>query len=374
MTASRPTEASREALRATGLAVHLLTGALVNRDWLGSEALKRACGLPGFARLAARAMQTGESAPHDQASPEPGHERWLAHWLGLPPECPIAACGPLADGQPDARWRIDPVHLHVGRDHLVLTDPAALALSEADAQALARAIEPLLADEGLALGMPVPNRWTLRETDAARPLRLKTRSLLGALGRNIDSRQPSGEDARRWRRLVNEVQMTWHEHPVNERRQSEGLLTVNSLWIEGPCPSAQPGAQSDAPLAQWQLAGRIALRGSAGATSTHRFEGCGPEGRRTLVIDDSLQQAAFSGDPQAWQQAWERLESSLFLPIAQGRSPWQAGVELVLCGDAGWRQLRILPPARWWSMQRFRQGITPDRLLAEPQGSRGSAT
>ncbi|MFO8025628.1 MAG: hypothetical protein R6U90_10795, partial [Thiohalophilus sp.] len=36
-----------------------------------------------------------------------------------------------------------------------------------------------------------------------------------------------------WRRLMNEVQMLLHDHPVNQQRAAEGRLTVNSLWLWG---------------------------------------------------------------------------------------------------------------------------------------------
>src|SRR5690606_29245291 len=42
---------------------------------------------------------------------------------------------------------------------------------------------------------------------------------------------PQDLDARPWRKLVNEVQMLWHDHPVNQTRFRESLLPVNSLWL-----------------------------------------------------------------------------------------------------------------------------------------------
>ncbi len=40
--------------------------------------------------------------------------------LRVPAGSALAACAALVDGATDAAWRLDPVHLHVGRDHLVL--------------------------------------------------------------------------------------------------------------------------------------------------------------------------------------------------------------------------------------------------------------
>ena len=38
---------------------------------------------------------------------------------------------------------------------------------------------------------------------------------------------------RPWRRLVNELQMLWFDHPVNQARESRGLRPINSLWMYG---------------------------------------------------------------------------------------------------------------------------------------------
>jgi len=389
----------------------LLPAALVDPGWLGPARLAALGAAPGWASLARRAGMAAEAGPSDGPPPDPGHERWLHRRLGLPDGTPVAACSAPADaasmpasapveGTPrhlhaavadepadatravdparaadapahgagvarrpsvpgmGACWRLDPVHLHVGRDHLVLTDPASLALTGPDAAELAAALAPLLADEGLALHVATAARWVLVETDAARPLRLATRSMLGALGRSIELWQPLGPDARRWRRLVNEVQMTWHAHPVNERREAQGLAPVNSLWIEGPC--AQPGAGA-ASASRLDAAARIAIRAP----------GSGPievdDGQGVLTIDDRLLAAQIAGDPQRWAQAWLELDAARFGPMARGEGAWREGGQVVLAGDAGWRELRIAPRADW----RFWHRPKGAALLAEPVPARG---
>jgi hypothetical protein len=340
----------------------LLPAALVDPGWIGPERLAGLCAAPGWAALARRAGATAEAGSPDGPPPDPGHERWLHRRLGLPEAVPVAACSALADAAAPARapgmgacWRLDPVHLHVGRDHLVLTDPASLALTAHDAAGLAEALAPLLADEGLALHAGTAGRWVLVELDATRPLRLATRSMLGALGRSIDLWQPLGPDARRWRRLVNEVQMTWYDHPVNERRQAEGLPPVNSLWIEGPCP---PPAVDAASARRLDAAARIAVRAPGGAPLEV------DDGQGVLTIDDGLLAAQITGDPQRWAQAWLALDAARFAPIARGEGAWRDGGLMVLAGDAGWRELRIAPRADW----RFWRRPDAAALLAEPQG------
>jgi len=325
----------------------LLPAALVDPGWAGAERIARATTRPGWSGLARRAVVTDEDPTRSPPPAEPGHLRWLRGRLELLPDHAPAACAALADGRRGTHWRLDPVHLHVGRDHLVLADPARLALAPEEADALARAIAPLFDAEALRLHDGDP-RWYLTETDAGRPLRLRTHPLAGAIGRNIDAWLPAGDDARRWRRLVNEVQMTWFAHPVNAQREARGLPPVNSLWIEGRVPAPPAGA----PLpATWQAAGALA----AGAS-------CVSDGHGVLQRDDTLLAAQLAGDPQAWSEAWEALDLSVFGPIARREDPWRDGATLVLAGDAGWRTINVPPRAGW----RFWRRPAPARLLAEP--------
>ena len=330
--------------------VLLLPAALVDPTWAGPAAIAAAAATPAWARLARRATPAGEAGPTGP-SQDPGHERWLRRRFGLADDESLAAASAHADGARGAAWRLDLVHLHVGRDHLVMTDPAALPEADGvDARALADAVAPLFADDGLALEVPAPGRWYLRETDPARPLRLRTRPLAGALGRNIDAWMPTGDDARRWRRLVNEVQMTWYAHPVNARREAEGRPPFNSLWIEGRVPRAAGEA-----------AVRVATRprGAADAAPIRVEDAAGP-----LVVIDALLDAQLAGDPGRWAAAWRALDAGPLSEIAEARGDWSAGARIVLAGDAGWRAIDV-PARAGWNV--FRRRPDAAALLAEPR-------
>jgi len=358
----------------------LLAASLVDPAWLGRDRLAQASRAPGFAALTRRAAIGRSSEDTASHLPDPGQEDWLQKAFGLPAGTPIAACSALADAALSARWRLDPVNLHIGRDHLVLTDPARLALGADDARALAASIAGLFQDEGMTLLAAHPERWYLQETEPSRGLRLQTRSMLAALGRSIDGWQPTGDDARRWRRIVNEVQMSWYRHPVNERRESEGLMPVNSLWIEGPCPDLDtrgtgaqiPAQTASVTLSQWSAAGRIAARrgatvpvaGDAKARLSIDLS-IGPntpciETSMALTIDDRLFEALCAGDPQRWMQAWQSLDEAYFVPMSRAQVPWQRGATLVLAGDGLWRELSIGARRPWCFWQ---HRLTPDSLL-----------
>ena len=318
----------------------VLTGALPSPDWLGQAGRQVCVNSPGLRAMAKRVSTTAVSTAATEAIPEPGHERWLRQRFGLPDRYPFAACGPAAAGSPQADWRVDPVHLHLGRDHLVLTDPERLELTEAESAALLDAAAPLLAEEGLELIGCSPSRWALVHADPSRALDLQTHALAGALGRSIDASLPQGPDARRWRRILNTVQMTWHIHPVNAQREARGVPTVNGLWIEGPCPQADAGLNAQ----QRQAAGALANR------TRHALDAViVDDGRGLLYVDDRLMQAQLAGDPQHFRDAWLRLDAQYFAPIAQRAGPWTQGATVVLTGDSGWRSLSI-PPTRGWHL------------------------
>jgi len=54
-------------------------------------------------------------------------------------------------------------------------------------------------------------------------------------------------EGRPWRRLVNELQMLWFQHPVNQAREARGLRPVNSVWLYGGGRPSQLGATQAAP-------------------------------------------------------------------------------------------------------------------------------
>lgn len=129
-------------------------------------------------------------------------------------------------------------------------------------------------------------------------------------------------DGRPWRRLVNELQMLWFDHPVNRAREARGLRPVNSLWLYG---GAAPG--------------RLPAAGAADDA---------------LRVLRSLQGPALVQDWGSWLQELERLDREEFsafadiplLVLTSGErivelSPARRGfIAKLLGGKQDWR--------RWW--------------------------
>ena len=130
--------------------------------------------------------------------------------------------------------RIEPVHIHAARDHLVLTSTEILDLRQDEADALFDSVKDIFAEMATATYRPRTNRWFI-ETPSLQSL--STVSTEQAQGRNIDHWMPldttTAGIARQWRKWQNDIQMIWFNHPVNEARESEGMLPINSIWISG---------------------------------------------------------------------------------------------------------------------------------------------
>ena len=63
---------------------------------------------------------------------------------------------------------------------------------------------------------------------------------LSVVGKSVGPFIEQSRQVLPWYRLVNELQMFMHQHPVNARRLRQGRLAINSLWAWGAGMAAQP--------------------------------------------------------------------------------------------------------------------------------------
>lgn len=252
--------------------------------------------LPGLLALL-EAQRTDEA---DEWCLSPPHERALARelgWEGADGRLPWAARAAAADGVAvgNSAWGlITPVHWHLGTDQISLLDPAGLRLDETSSRALFDTVSELFTSEGYRLTYAAASRWYVAHPSlAATPCA----SLDRVIGRNVDRWLGKDPAARHIRRLQSEVQMRLYTHPINDRRQEQGLLPVNSFWLSG-CGVAQPDRAGD------------------------------------VQIEECLRAPALAEDWAAWCKAWETLDAG---PLAAGLAAAKLGqtVQLTLCGERG---------------------------------------
>jgi hypothetical protein len=307
---------------------------------------------PALDRLIARATLVERVVGEDFQRTLP-HERWVARQFGALPErspnnaaaadeAPLAPYMLRADGgEPgNATWAcVQPVHVRIAHDHLVLIDPASLDLSDEEAAALLAVARPLIEELGVRIEAPRPARWYLSGDGFGS---LAGASPLRASGRNIEIWLPheahSGERSRAWMKLQNEVQMAWFEHPVNEAREARGLPAVNSIWFH-----AQGAAQPvRSPFAQ-VFSDAAATRGLAmtagvetGAPPASFGALAAPAGGVTLVELDPFSAPYIEQDWARWNAAFAAAQTDWFEPaLAALQSGQFAELGLTLCGDTG---------------------------------------
>jgi len=180
------------------------------------------------------ALETLLSRADVQPAPDDGINALLAQLFGLTsPELPVGPLTRLADGgAPDAGYwlRADPVNLVADRDRLVMLPLNLLDIQMHEAQALAERINGTYETDGIRLETQEPSRWYLKLPDS--PI-CRTRDPGDIAGGPVLDYMPDGPDAARVRRLMNEIQMLLHEHPVNQAREAAGMPLINSVWLWG---------------------------------------------------------------------------------------------------------------------------------------------
>lgn len=197
--------------------------------------------LPPVARFAGLALPPALAKAlgrADRAQAEAGEPALLARHLDLLPRgWSAGALTRLLDaGEDDARrgaWlRADPAHIRPDINGARLLGVGAnLGMAQADVDALLPALRPLFGDAGFQLDAPHPARWYLRLPREARLPAFAAPEQ--ALGDDVFDHMPRGDDARRWRALESEVQITLHNHPHNAARLAAGKVPVNALWFWG---------------------------------------------------------------------------------------------------------------------------------------------
>ncbi|MCL4748437.1 MAG: hypothetical protein KJZ83_23950, partial [Burkholderiaceae bacterium] len=247
---------------------------------------------------------SADDAPIVRESPA---DRWLRARLGAPEHDTIEAYGSyaLASDAPSPRWSLRPANVLVGFDHLRLADPDELELDAADANELAATAAPLFAEFGYRLHASAPDRWFFTANE--QPL-IDACAWTQAAGRSIEAYMPRGPDARRWRRLLTDVQMHWHDHPVNARRERNARPAVNMLWLDGRATGALASGLGSVVTANPATAGlalcaRATVLDPADARSALAGCAAASPGRDLLLDLGQWRAARRAGDTHGWVRA-----------------------------------------------------------------------
>uniref|UniRef100_UPI003342B169 hypothetical protein n=1 Tax=Castellaniella defragrans TaxID=75697 RepID=UPI003342B169 len=227
---------------------------------------------------------------------------------------PLRASGRLTDDEPV--WLAELIHMAPSRDGAALLTADRLDITDAQAQALFESARTAFEDAGITADYDTPQQWRVRWPGAG-ALPCASPALVAAS--SVNDWWPQEDAARPWRRLVNTLQMLWHEHPVNQARAHTGQAPVNSLWLYGGARASQLSR----PL---------------------------PDDTR---IHDALYAAALAQDWGNWLAALETLETKVFAPRA-GQRPTLVLTGrkriVILTARTGWlARLNKENWRSWWS-------------------------
>ncbi|MEO8748209.1 MAG: phosphoglycerate mutase [Rhodanobacter sp.] len=106
-----------------------------------------------------------------------------------------------------------------------------LQLDMTESQALAAPLLELFAEAGMQLLVSTPERWHVRLPPVTVLPEFSTPEQ--ALGEDLSRHLPPGPDGKRWRVLLNDVQVLLHQNPINRGRRSRQQPPVNTLWLWG---------------------------------------------------------------------------------------------------------------------------------------------
>lgn len=220
-------------------------------------------------------------------------------------------------------WLAELVHVSPSRDGAVLLPSKNLNISQRHSAALFDSAQALFAETGFSLEPDSTLRWRVRVPTDFTP-RCASPELVSIT--SVNDWWTQDLQTRPWRRLTNELQMLWYDHPVNAERYAAGLVPVNSLWLFGGASPDQFSNISTPPA----------------------------------HCHDSLLAPSLAQDWGGWIAALAELEQSVFKPLAASPAP-----EIVLLGRE--RIVEIKPRANtllgrllprrtqawrtWWSSQ-----------------------
>ncbi len=222
--------------------------------------------LPQLAQTAptlTRWLSLGHARLHDAPGEQTGctpEEYWRLHLRGYRPQPGqnhAAGLGPLLASEANdatetgsqAQWLAELVHVSPTQHGASLLTAGELAISAEHDAALFDSLAVLNAgpagaapasgflDSGDFTLRPLrPGLWQVGVPDG---FQMETVSPAQVARSAVNDWWPHQEQARAWRRLFNEIQMLWFEHPVNQQRQRQGLPPVNGLWLFGGASATQ---------------------------------------------------------------------------------------------------------------------------------------
>jgi len=237
----------------------------------------------------------------------------------------------------------DPVHLLADKDNARLLPSAALDLRDTEADSLIASLNDLIGPDGLNVVKGQQGQWFLTGMDATALDSWPSHAVANGKIANFLPRLDAAGD---WRRLMTEVQMLFHSHPVNEQRAARRALPVNGMWFWGGAkPPAVTPNSNVVVYADDSFSVGLAANYDTPRQAIANFDisTIAPD-TTTVIVDGSIYTAWLAGDSDAVQQAKDKLVQHRVEPLQQAVSDGAID-EFVLDGCEG-QAIQEVQPSR----------------------------
>ena len=147
----------------------------------------------------------------------------------------------------------------IGREHMSVLHPSQIEIDQTECAELFEAVSNLWDGTGIS-ALPInAKQWRIW---LPVPAKLQSMTPAAVAQSSVTHWWPQDSSLRDWRKLLNEVQMVWHDHPVNKQRAIEGKPSINNIWLFGgaarsasnPSKIAKPPSQQIDTLADTHAA------------------------------------------------------------------------------------------------------------------------
>lgn len=220
-----------------------------------------------------------------------------------------------------------PIHLKADRDTASLIPPQQLGLDGAETDELIASINDFLKRDGIELFRETATDWFMTGLDGQELLSFPPTFLAH---RNASTFLPGGEGSGHWRRLLTEIQMLLHTHPINTARESRGKLPVNSLWFWGGAALPEKASVVHLPtttqaidlqthvFARDSFSDRLCAHLDVPCSSLDDFDSMASQStKKVVLIDTSVIDAWLNGDEAGALEAMATVERQWIQPLIE---------------------------------------------------------
>lgn len=233
----------------------------------------------------------------------------------------------------------DPVYMQADRDQLLMFDSQELNIQTQEADTIVTDLNEHFKEEGLKFIKITNSQWIVRINQICD---VDTVALYKVINRPLANVMPTGQHGKKWKSILNEVQMFLYAHKINDERQEKGLKAINGIWFWGAGTIPQ-ASTSTKPLThlyadvQWIRAlakiNKIDLL-STNDIGVHLFARLVKNASSHLLyFDDSLSNEYSRLSAQEFMTWLENTEKKLFLALEKNLNDGQIDQVYMYPGD-----------------------------------------